>query len=304
VKTNNGLTYLGDAQKKAIATKVSWIGIAGNVFLMLFKLFAGIVAHSGAMVSDGIHSAADVLSVFVVLVSVKLSHKAADKEHPYGHERIECVASLILAFFLFTVGVGIGVSGFKKILISSSQIVVPGLLALIAAGVSAITKEVLYLYTISKAKEIDSSVLKASAMDHISDVYASIGAFIGILGARHGYLKLDAVASVAICLFILKTAIDIFKDAVNRMIDRSCSAEFISEIKEAIAAEPDVINVDDVKTRMFGDRVYIDVEIAVDGRKALTDAHLVANSTHDMIEKSFPQVKHCMVHVNPSVQKT
>ncbi len=304
MKTNSKHIPIDAAEKKAIATKVSWVGIIGNIVLTTFKLFAGIIAHSGAMVSDSIHSASDVLSTFVVLISVKLSHKDADEKHPYGHERFECVAALLLAFFLFVIGIGIGYAGVKKIFMSDAEIVVPGALALIAAGVSIVVKEAMYWYTIAAAKKIDSGVLKASAWDHRSDAFSSIGSFAGILGARIGFPKLDAVASVIICLFIIKVAYDIFMDAVNRMIDSSCDSKFVEDVKDTVKNNPDVISIDDIKTRVFGDRVYIDIEIGVEGQKALTDAHLIAKNTHDLIEETFPQVKHCMVHVNPADSET
>lgn len=301
MKTNPGNTTIDEDTKKAIATKVSWVGIIGNLILTSFKLFAGIFAHSGAMVSDAIHSASDVISTLVVLVSIKLAHKEADEKHPYGHERFECVASLLLSFILLIIGAGIGYAGVKKIFfMGNGEILVPGVLALVAAGTSIVIKEGMYWYTITASKKINSSVLKASAWDHRSDAFSSIGSFAGILGARIGFPKLDAVASVVICFFILKVAIDIFKDAIDKMVDRSCSDEFVEEVKEAIIKDTDVIRIDDMKTRLFGDRIYIDVEIAVDGEKVLTDAHLVAKSVHDMIEGDFPQVKHCMVHVNPA----
>ncbi|NCB73779.1 MAG: cation transporter [Clostridia bacterium] len=292
---------MDEATRKAIATKVSWVGIIGNLVLTTFKLLAGVLAHSGAMVSDAIHSASDVISTLVVLVSIKLAHKEADDKHPYGHERFECVASLLLSFILLIIGAGIGYAGIKKIFFTdSAEILVPGVLALVAAGVSIVVKEGMYWYTIKASKKINSSVLKASAWDHRSDAFSSIGSFAGILGARIGFPKLDAVASVVICFFILKVAVDIFKDAIDKMIDRSCSDKFVDEVSEAIIKDDDIVRIDDIKTRLFGDRVYVDVEIAVDGSKVLSDAHQVAKKTHDMIEETFPQVKHCMVHINPS----
>lgn len=304
MKTNPKNATIDETTRKAIATKVSWVGIIGNLVLTAFKLLAGIVAHSGAMVSDAIHSASDVISTLVVLVSIKLSHKEADNKHPYGHERFECVASLVLSFILLIIGAGIGYAGIKKVFfVSNAEILVPGALALIAAGVSIVVKEGMYWYTIAASKKINSSVLKASAWDHRSDAFSSIGSFAGILGARIGFPKLDAVASVIICVFILKVAVDIFRDAIDKMIDRSCSDEFVEEVSQAINKNTDIIRIDDIKTRLFGDRVYVDVEIAVDGDKVLTDAHQVAKKTHDMIEETFPQVKHCMVHINPSEEK-
>ena len=149
MKTNTVNTTIDEATRKAIATKVSWVGIIGNLVLTLFKLFAGVIAHSGAMVSDAIHSASDVISTLVVLVSIKLSGKEADEKHPYGHDRFECVASLLLSFILLIIGVGIGYAGFKKIfLMDSSEILVPGVLALVAAGTSIVIKEGMYWYSL------------------------------------------------------------------------------------------------------------------------------------------------------------
>lgn len=287
------------SSREAISTRVSLVGIWGNVILSLFKLFAGVVAHSGAMISDGVHSASDVLSTLIVLISIKFASKGADEKHPYGHERFECVAALLLAFVLCATGAGIGFEGIKKIM-SHDAVVVPGALALIAAAVSIVTKEAMYWYTIAAAKKIKSSVLKANAWDHRSDAFSSLGSFAGILGARLGFPKLDAVASVVIACFILKVAYDIFMDAINKMMDHSCSEDFIEKVKEAICEDPEVVKIDDIKTRLFGDRAYVDVEISVDGNDILYDAHRVANRAHDKIENNFPEVKHCMIHVNPA----
>lgn len=285
--------------REEISNRVSLVGIIGNVVLTLFKLFAGIVAHSGAMVSDAIHSASDVLSTFIVMISIKFAGKDADDKHPYGHERFECVAALLLSFLLCATGIGIGVEGMKKIA-SHELIAAPGALALIAAGVSIVTKEAMYVYTIRAAKKINSSALRANAWDHRSDAFSSIGSFAGILGAKLGYPKLDAVASVIIAAFILKISYDIFLDAVNKMMDHSCSKDFIEKIRVSICEDHEVVSIDDIKTRLFGDKVYVDVEISVDGNDILYDAHNVAKRAHDRIEHTFPEVKHCMIHVNPA----
>lgn len=290
---------LDPAVREKIATRVSLVGIIGNLFLTAFKIFAGFVAHSSAMVSDGVHSASDVLATFIVMVSMKFASKDADESHPYGHERFECVASILLSFVLCAAGVGIGIEGIKKIA-GLEPVAVPGMLALIAAGVSIVSKEAMYWYTIKAARKINSSALTANAWDHRSDAFSSIGSFAGILGAILGFPKLDAVASLVIALFILKVAYNIFKDAVDKMMDRACDDEFVKQVCNTIAKEKDVLNVDSVKTRLFGDRVYVDVEIAVDGQKLLVDAHQVAHSVHNRIEEEYPQVKHCMVHVNPA----
>ena len=199
-----------------LAMHVSLVTILGNLVLSVFKLAAGIIAHSGAMVSDAVHSASEVLSTFVVIAGVKLSGKASDKEHPYGHERFECVAAILLAVMLAATGIGIGWAGIRNITGDSSALTVPGGLALVAAVISIVSKEAMYWYTRAAAKKIGSSALMADAWHHRSDALSSIGSFVGILGARLGLPVLDPVASVVICVFILKAAFDVFRDAVSK----------------------------------------------------------------------------------------
>lgn len=284
-----------------IAMHVSRVSIAGNLLLSLFKLVAGLLAHSGAMISDAIHSASDVFSTIIVMVGIRMSNKASDRDHQYGHERMECVAAILLSIALGATGLGIGATGLNQILSSSEiPLTVPGRLALIAAVISILFKEVLYQYTRFAAKRIHSSALLADAWHHRSDALSSIGSFIGILGARLGFPVLDPVASIIICLFIIKAAFDIFRDAISKMTDRAADEETAHRILEVCAVQPDVVAVDSVKTRLFGDRIYVDVEIAVDGRMPLKQAHEAAECTHHAIETAFPAVKHCMVHVNPA----
>ena len=282
-----------------LAMHVSLVTILGNFVLSVFKLAAGIIAHSGAMVSDAVHSASDVLSTFVVIAGVKLSGKASDKEHPYGHERFECVAAILLAVMLAATGIGIGWAGIRNITGDSSALTVPGGLALVAAVISIVSKEAMYWYTRAAAKKIGSSALMADAWHHRSDALSSIGSFVGILGARLGLPVLDPVASVVICVFILKAAFDVFRDAVSKMTDRACSDEVENQMRQAVLAQDGVLGVDRLKTRLFGDRVYVEVEISADAQAPLEQAHEVATRVHDAMEDQFPVVKHCMVHVNP-----
>ena len=286
-----------------LAKRVSLVCIVGNIILCLFKLAAGIVASSGAMISDAVHSASDVLSTIIALVGVKLGGKAADSEHPYGHDRFECIASIILAGILFATGLLIGWGGVKKIVTGYAGLEAPGLLALIAAVVSIGTKEWMYRYTISAARKLNSIALKASAWDHRSDAFSSVGSFAGILGARLGLPVLDPVASVIICFFILKTAVNIFREAVSKTVDCSCSDEVTQEIRQAVEAQSGVLGIDMLRTRQFGSGVYVDVEISADGTLPLTEAHGIAESVHQAVEAAEPTVRHCMVHVNPSQEE-
>lgn len=253
------------------------------------------------MISDAIHSASDVFSTIVVIIGVRISNKASDKEHPYGHERLECVAAIVLATILAVTGLGIGYSAAAKIAGGDRlQLVVPGLLALIAAVVSIAVKEAMYRYTKVYAKKIDSGALMADAWHHRSDALSSVGALIGIAGARLGFPILDPIASLVICIFIEKAAYDIFMDAVDKMVDKACDDEEEAEMAACALAQEGVLGIDLLHTRVFANKIYVDIEISVDGEMKLRNAHGIAERVHDAIEKDFPKVKHIMVHVNPA----
>lgn len=176
------------------------------------KLLAGVFAHSNAMISDSIHSASDVFSTMIVVIGIKLSSKQPDKEHPYGHERMECVAAIVLSMVLFMTGLGIGVEALTDVLKGEySHLQVPGMLALAAAVISIVSKEAMYWYTRYYAKKIDSSALMADAWHHRSDAFSSIGALVGIVGARMGFPVMDPIASLVIFVFIVKAAYEILK---------------------------------------------------------------------------------------------
>ena len=249
-----------------IAIKVSIISIILNCLLTLIKFISGVISKSSAMISDSVHSLSDVLSTFVVIIGVKISNKKADSDHPYGHERIECVSAIILSGMLFIIGALIGINGIKNVT-NSSNLVMPGVLALIASIISIISKEAMYQYTIRVSKKINSAALKADAWHHRSDALSSIGSFIG--------------------------------DAIDKMVDKSCDKEVIDKVISVIEKNESVKNIDDIKTRQFGNKAYVDVEISVDENLLLKDAHKVAEEIHDSVENEINIVKHCMVHVNP-----
>lgn len=283
-----------------VANKVSFATIVGNVLLSIFKLLAGIIAHSNAMISDAIHSASDVFSTIIVLIGIKLSSKNPDKEHPYGHERLECVAAIVLSIILLITGLGIGAEALKTITQEEyTSLQVPGILALIAAIISITAKEAMYWYTRYYAKKIDSSALLADAWHHRSDAISSIGALIGIAGARLGFPIMDSLASLVIFVFIVKAAYDIFMDAMDKMVDHSCDEETETRLRDCVEKNKNVLGIDLLQTRIFGNKIYVDVEIAVDGSLSLKEAHGIAEDVHDRIEKNFSKVKHIMVHVNP-----
>ncbi len=283
-----------------IAFHVSKTTMLGNFLLSAAKLAAGLMGHSAAMVSDAIHSASDVFSTVIVMIGLKAAGKDSDKEHPYGHERMECVAAIVLAVVLLITGLFIGYQGVQAILNAEEDpLPIPGFLALAAAVVSIIVKEGMYRYTKKAAQSIDSDALMADAWHHRSDALSSIGALIGIAGAKLGLPVLDPIASLVICLMIGKAAYDIFRDAVDKMVDQSCGEETEAAIRELTLRQSGVAGIDLLRSRKFGNRVYLEMEISADGSLSLLEAHDIAEQVHNEIEAAFPEVKHIMIHVNP-----
>ncbi|MBP5282238.1 MAG: cation transporter [Lachnospiraceae bacterium] len=293
-----------EKQIKSATKKMAAVGIVGNVFLAVFKLLAGIFGHSAAMLSDSIHTLSDVFATLIAYIGVTVSRKEADGKHPYGHERLECVASLLLSGILFVTGIGIGFNCIRAIVDGSyKEALVPGVLAVIAAIVSIVVKEAMFWYTMYYAKKLRSSAFKADAWHHRSDALSSIGALVGIVGARHGFPILDQIAGIVICLMILWVAVGIFNDAVEKMLDTACDEEFEKGLKEFVITfakdTKQKIGIDLIRTRKFGEKIYIEMEIGLCGDMTLREAHEVAERLHDEVEKAYPDVKHVMIHVNP-----
>lgn len=288
-------------ENNKIADRVSVQTIIANLILSVFKLIIGFIGNSSAMISDAIHSASDVFSTIVVMIGIKMAAKESDEEHPYGHEKMECVAAIVLAIVLFITGLGIGVEAFRTIFSGNYEnLEIPGILALIAAVISILVKEGMYWYTRYFARKINSGALMADAWHHRSDALSSVGALVGIFGARHGFVVMDSAASLVIFVFIAKAAYDIFMDAIDKMIDRSCDENTQKQIYECILETENVLGIDLLQTRIFGNKIYVDAEIEVDGDVTLNEAHDISELVHQRIEEKFDMVKHIMVHVNPA----
>jgi len=283
--------------REQIGNRTILITVVMNIFLSLIKLLAGFIGHSTSMISDGVHSLSDVISSIGVFIGLRISQKPADIDHPYGHEKFEAVLSKILAFILFLTGLSIGYSAIETII--SSSYIIPKMMTIWAALLSIGVKEWMYHYTIRQAKKIESTALAADAWHHRSDSLSSIGALIGIIGARLGFPILDPLAALVITLIILKVAIEIFVEATNQVIDKAASPELVNEIIQQIQSVNGVLAIDSLKTRVHSNRIYVDLEISVEATLSLIEAHTIAEAVHYQLEQNIHKIKHCTVHVNP-----
>ena len=277
------------------------VSMAGNFLLAGFKFAAGFIGRSDAMISDAVHSSSDIVGSLIVLAGSVISGKDADREHPYGHERFESIASLTLSFLLLFAALEIMKSGLGKIISGSyKEAAIPGMISLIAAVISIVSKELMFWYTMHFARKIDSGSLKAEAWHHRSDSLSSVGSLAGIAGARMGWKILDPLAALLIGILIARTGLEIFKEAIDKLTDHACSRELEEKIRSCVQKQDDVRGIDVLRTREFGRMVYLDLEVRMDKELSLGKAHQSAEILHDTIEQEFPEIKHVMIHVNPA----
>lgn len=294
---NNSIA--GANKKLAVATVAK--GIILNIVLSTIKMIAGILGHSTALISDAIDSASDIVSNIIVMAGIKISAKASDSEHQYGHERLECIATIIMAAILAAVGLAIGFAAFSKVMsaLSGQMPKPPELLSAAAAAISIFAKEIMYRYSKAIALKINSGALMADALHHRSDAFSSIGSMAAVVGSHLGLPVLDPLAGVIICFTIIKNAYDVFKEAVDQLVDHSCDEDTMRKMRQCIEAQAGVAHLDRLQTRIFGSRVFVDVEVSADDNLTLLESHRIAENIHRAIEDGFPAVKHCMVHINP-----
>ncbi len=280
-----------------VAKKVSIITIIGNIILSIAKISAGFIAKSSAMLADGVHTVSDVFTTILVLVGIKISSKKADNDHPYGHERFESVFAKLLSIILVITGFLIGYEAIKTLL--SKSYVQPGKLALYASFISIISKELMFRYTYKSAKEIKSTSMEADAWHHRSDVYSSLGTFVGIFGARMGFPALDPLAGIIVSILIVKVGVDLYLQAVNQLVDQSASKDIIERIENKTLEIEGVVCINQLRTRTSGSIIFVDMDIAVDGNITVEEGHRIAEKVHDELESNIEDIKHCMIHVEP-----
>ena len=284
--------------------KVTMVGSAGNVALLAFKFAAGVLGHSSAMIADAIHSLSDFITDVVLLAFVHMSAKPQDEDHDYGHGKYETFATLIIGLAIIAAAIGIIISGVDKLVdwVGGRQLAAPGWLALAAALLSIVVKEVMYRYTVRRGKALDSPALVANAWHHRSDALSSIGAAVGIGGAillGNRWTVLDPLASVVVGLMLLKVAIGLLRSSVGELTEHSLSSEVEKEIEDIICSYPDVSDPHNLRTRRIGNRFAIEVHVRMDGNTTLTAAHNRATAIEQRIRQRFGKQTHISIHMEP-----
>ena len=284
--------------------KVTLVGGAVNVILLLFKFVAGIVGHSAAMVADAVHSLSDFVTDIIVLVFVHISGKPQDKSHDYGHGKYETLAMTLIGVALLTVAIGILYSGATKIVawLGGVQLEAPGMLALWAALLSIILKETVYHYSMVKARQLQSQAVEANAWHHRSDALSSIGTAIGIGGAiflGQRWTVLDPLASIVVGAFIVKVAVDLLRNGIGDLMEHSLPDAVEDEILQLVASLPGLVEPHDLRTRRIGNHYAIELHILMDGDISLRQAHDKASEVEDLLRDHYGEDTHVAVHVEP-----
>lgn len=284
--------------------KVTWIGSLVNFLLMAFKFAAGILGHSSALVADAVHSLSDFATDIVVIVFVKISGKPEDDDHRYGHGKYETLATAIIGIVLFAVGIGLLVGGATKVadVLNGATLPAPSMIALIAAAVSIVSKEILYRYTVRAGKDLNSQAVVANAWHHRSDAFSSIGTLVGVGGAiflGERWRILDPLAAIVVSAFILKVAMELIKPCIDELLERSLPAETEKKILDIIASFPEVSSPHHLRTRRIGNHIAVEVHLRMDGQTSLEDAHTVATNVEKRLKEEFGPDTHIGIHMEP-----
>lgn len=292
------------ASREKSIYRVTWIGSLVNFLLMAFKFVAGIVGHSSALVADAVHSLSDFATDIVVIVFVRISGKPEDEDHRYGHGKYETLATAIIGLALFAVGIGLLVGGATKVadVINGAILPAPSMIALIAAAVSIVSKEILYRYTVRVGKNLNSQAVVANAWHHRSDAFSSIGTLVGVGGAiflGEKWRILDPIAAIVVSTFIIKVAFDLIKPCIDELLERSLPAETEKQILDIITSFPEVSSPHHLRTRRIGNHIAIEVHIRMDGQISLEDAHTVATEVERCLKEEFGPDTHIGIHMEP-----
>lgn len=293
-----------DAARERGIYRVTLVGSVANLLLLIFKFVAGIVGHSAAMLADAVHSLSDFVTDIIVLVFVRISSKPEDEGHDYGHGKYETLATAIIGIILVLVGFGIFWNGVQSIwsFLQGESLSEPGMLALVAAVVSIVVKELLYQYTVLRGKSLNSQAVVANAWHHRSDALSSIGTAVGIGGAillGPAWRVLDPIAAVVVSGFIMKVAVQLLIPCLDELLEKSLPAEVENKIVETILSFPGVSSPHHLRTRRIGSNYAIEVHVRMDGRISLEEAHRTATQIELKLKELFGKKTHVGIHVEP-----
>ena len=285
-------------------SKVTLVGGAGNLLLLAFKFTAGILAHSAAMMADAVHSLSDFITDIVVLVFVGISARPQDSTHDYGHGKFETLATFFIGLALAAAAIGIVVNGAVKFAswLNGEELAAPGTLALWAALISIVVKEILYRYTASKGRKLESPAVVANAWHHRSDALSSIAAAVGIGGAillGKRWTVLDPLASIVVGAMLLKVAWELVKPSLGELTEKSLPEDTEKEILDIICSDPAVSHPHNLRTRRIGNRIAIEVHVRMDGDMPLREAHNKASLIERKLRDRFGPQTHVTVHTEP-----
>lgn len=285
--------------------KVTIVGSVVNFLLLVFKFFAGITGHSAAMLADAVHSLSDFITDIVVIVFVRIAGKPEDKGHDYGHGKYETLATAIIGLLLLCVGFGIFWNGASSIytFLQGGQLESPGVVALVAALVSIVSKEILYQYTVIQGKKLNSQAVVANAWHHRSDALSSIGTAIGIGGAillGDHWRVLDPIAAVVVSFFIMKVSVQLLIPCVDELLEKSLPDDVEKEIEQTVLSFPGVSQPHHLRTRRIGSYYAIEIHVRMDGKITLEEAHGTATAIENKLKEMFGKGTHVGIHVEPT----
>lgn len=292
------------AGRQHVIYRVTIVGAVLNLVLIIFKMLAGILGRSGAMVADAVHSLSDFVTDVIVLVFVRISNKPRDVDHDYGHGKYETLATALIGVLLFVVGVGVLAGGCSSILayLRGETLGQPGMVALWAAVVSVVTKEWLYRYTRAVGRRANSKAVVANAWHHRSDALSSVGTMVGVGGAillGEDWRVLDPLAAVVVSVFILKVSADLVRPCVDELLEKSLPEDMERDITRLVLSAGGVAHLHNLCTRRIGNNVAIEFHICMDGNLSLTEAHRTASHIEELLREAYGERTHIVIHVEP-----
>jgi len=285
-------------QRKRAMNKATWWGVIINLMLAVAKLIIGVVGHSTALIADGLHSLSDLISDGLVLIATHHSNVEADEDHPYGHARYETLATTALGVMLIAVAVGVAIDAISHLL-ESTVILTPSTLALWVAGISVLSKELLYQYTALIGRQVKSKLLLANAWHHRSDAISSIVVFAGIAGAIWGWPILDSVAALAVSLMIAKIGWDLSHSSVQELVDTALEPELLQQIRQYISQVDGVLELHMLRTRRMGHNALVEVHLLVDSQISVSEGHQISEAVEKMLIDNFEDINDVTVHIDP-----